>query len=510
MQQHLSRLRRGRVWRHRPTSLRRHRPKPLIGAVAALATLSLLATPVAGTSASESNPATSDQPVSLSMTVASGEPVPLSMLTESLFGRHGKRYGTGSGVDVAIIDSGVTRVAGLDQPGKVFYGPDLSNEGGLPNLTNLDTYGHGTHLAGIIAGDDGKQVVGIAPDSRLVSLKVAGATGETDVAQVIAAIDWVVEHKNDNGLNIRVLNLAFGVPGVTSNVGDPLSAAVERAWGAGIVVVAAVGNRGNDVGGVDSPAISPYVLAVGAVTQRDSLGWLDEIPSWTSGGNGVRDPDVLAPGRSIQSFRVPGSMLDQMYPTARVGERYFLGSGTSQSAAVVSGYVASLLSVDSSLSPDQVKYLFKRYAHDMKRGSKVDGDGKIDPRAVLRGSSRIRRVPQQNFPHAWSGVGANGAAVPQPTGASWSGGTWVGASWSGGTWSGASWSGASWSGASWSGGVWSGASWSSASWSGASWSGASWSGASWSGASWSGASWSSASWSSASWSGVSWSGEVWE
>jgi serine protease AprX len=445
----------------------------VLGGVAVLATLSLLAAPVADSSANGSVSATSERPVSLSMTVAPGQPVPLAMLTERMFGRRG-RSGSGSGVDVAIIDSGVTRVEGLDQPGKVFYGPDLSNEGGVPELANLDTYGHGTHLAGIIAGDDGQQVVGIAPESRLVSVKVAGATGETDVAQVIAAIDWVVEHQHDNGLNIRVLNLAFGVPGVASNVGDPLSAAVERAWGAGIVVVAAVGNRGNDAGGVDSPAVSPYVLAVGAVTRLDSRGWHDSIPSWTSGGNGVRDPDVLAPGRSIQSLRVPGSTLDVLNPNARVAERYFLGSGTSQSAAVVSGYVAGLLSLDSRLSPDQVKYLFKRYADEMQRGSKVDGDGKIDPRAVTRFRGRARWAPVQNHPHAWTGVGVDGAVVPEPNGASWSGGTWDGASWSGGTWSGASWSGASWSGASWSAGVWSGASWSGASWSGVSWSGEVW------------------------------------
>ena len=105
-----------------------------------------------------------------------------------------------------------------------------------------------------ITGDDGDEVGGIAPRSRLVSVKVAGATGETDIAQVIAGIDWVVQHKNDNGLVLRVLNLSLGVDGVKTNIGDPLSAAVERAWAAGIVIVAAVGNRGNEVGGVDSPA----------------------------------------------------------------------------------------------------------------------------------------------------------------------------------------------------------------------------------------------------------------
>ena len=269
-----------------------------------------------------------------------------------------KKGHRGQGIDVALIDSGVTPVVGLHQPGKIVNGPDLSNEGGLPNLANLDTYGHGTHLAGIIAGDDGDRVRGIAPESRIVSLKVAGATGETNIAQVIAAIDWVVEHKNDNGLNIRVLNLSLGLPDVEASAGDPLSAAVERAWDAGIVVVAAAGNRGHDAGGIDSPAIAPPVIAVGAHESYDGSGAQDWIAPWTSGGTTERHADVVAPGRSIMSFRVPGSMLDTMYPSAVVEDKYFLGSGSSQSAAVVSGFSAALLSRDPSLTPDQIKYLF--------------------------------------------------------------------------------------------------------------------------------------------------------
>jgi serine protease AprX len=456
-----------------------------------------------GLSAASSAPATEEGAITLSMSVKPGQPVPMSLIRAKASKQYDGKGARGGGIDVAIIDSGITPVRGLDQPGKVIYGPDLSNEGAIANLANLDTFGHGTHLAGIIAGNDGDQVLGIAPESRLVSLKVAGATGETHVAQVIAAIDWVVEHKNDNGLNIRVLNLSLGVPDIKSSIGDPLSAAVERAWKNGIVVVAAAGNRGNTIGGVDSPAVSPYVIAVGATESYSSWGRGDTVPSWSSGGNSTRTPDVLAPGRSIMSFRVPGSFLDQKYPGAAVGEKYFVGSGTSQSAAVQSGYVAALLSRNPQLTPDQVKYMFTRYAKDMVPGTIVDGFGKINPKATARQIAKAGKARAQKFaPALTPGQGA-------PASNNWTGGSWNGASWSGGTWSGASWSGASWSGASWSGASWSGASWSSASWSGASWSGASWSGASWSGASWSGASWSGASWSGASWSGASWSSVAW-
>ncbi len=432
------------------------------------------------------------------MAVRPGEPVIMKMVTEKSNGEYAGKGATGQGIDVALIDSGVTPVYGLNQPGKIVYGPDLSNEGGQANLRNLDTYGHGTHLAGIINGDDGDMVGGIAPDSRIVSVKVAGATGQTDIAQVIAGIDWVVEHKNDHGLNIRVLNLSLGMPGVTTSQGDPLSAAVERAWNAGIVVVAAAGNRGTAAGGIDSPAVSPYVIAVGAHEMYDSSGAQDFIAPWSSVGNQYRQPDFLAPGRSIMSFRVPGSKLDQMYPSARVDGKYFLGSGSSQAAAVMSGFVAAMLSRYPEFTNDQVKYVFQQKSIDFKDvASTVDGYGKISPKDAIRAPKVALSAPTQQFTPAL-GTNSN-QTVSTPAGATWSGGTWNGATWSGGTWSGATWSGATWSGATWSGGVWSGATWSGATWSGATWSGATWSGATWSGATWSGA----------TWSGTSWSGEMW-
>jgi serine protease AprX len=440
--------------------------------------------------------------ITLSMAVRPGEPVPMRIVTEKSSGELYKKGYRGQGIDVALIDSGVAPVIGLDQPGKILYGPDLSGEAGMANLANLDTYGHGTHLAGIIAGDDGDQVGGIAPESRIVSIKVAGATGETHIEQVVAAIDWVVEHKNDNGLNIRVLNLSLGLPDVPSSANDPLSAAVERAWNAGIVVVAAAGNRGNNIGGIDSPAVSPYVLAVGAHESYDSSGAQDWIAPWSSGGNTTRHADVVAPGRSIMSFRVPGSTLDQMFPTARVDDRYFLGSGTSQSAAVVSGFTAALLSRDPSLTPDQVKYLFMVEAKDLKdTESYIDGDGKIQPKEVARSLKDATQAPVQQWPLALSD---SSTGITAPSGTSWSGGGWSGTSWSGGSWSGTSWSGTSWSGTSWSGTSWSGTSWSGTSWSGTSWSDASWSGTSWSGTSWSGTSWSGTSWSTGIWSTTDW------
>ena len=121
---------------------------------------------------------------------------------------------TGAGVDVAVIDTGVAPVAGLNTAGKIINGPDLSLESQAANLRNLDTNGHGTFMAGLIAGKDATMTApyasapasayrGIAPDARIVSITVATADGGVDVSQVIAAIDWAVQHRNDNGMNIR-------------------------------------------------------------------------------------------------------------------------------------------------------------------------------------------------------------------------------------------------------------------------------------------------------------------
>src|ERR1700686_4358755 len=130
------------------------------------------------------------------------------------------------------MDSGVAPRNGLKTPGKAVNGPDLSFESQVPSLQYLDTCGHGTHMAGIIAGRDSSvtsvssndttHFLGMAPDAQFVSLKVADARGQTDVSQVLAAIDWVVQHQNDPGMNIRVLNISYAAISNKKYVLDPL------------------------------------------------------------------------------------------------------------------------------------------------------------------------------------------------------------------------------------------------------------------------------------------------
>ena len=262
---------------------------------------------------------------------------------------------TGKGVGIALIDTGVVPVAGLTD-GNVANGPDLSLESQVPGLVRRDTYGHGTHLAGIIAGRDaaGGTFQGVAPDAKLLSIKVGAANGAVDVTQVMAAVDWVVAHRNDDPANpIKVLNLSYGTDSTQSWVSSPLSEAVENAYLAGINVIVAAGNTG---GNILNPGSNPYIVTVGATDPRGTTNPADDtIATFSSTGTSKDNaPDVMAPGRSIVSLRDPGSYADVNYPAARVGDRFFTGSGTSQAAAVVSGAAAVLLQKYPTLSPMQV------------------------------------------------------------------------------------------------------------------------------------------------------------
>jgi serine protease AprX len=451
-----------------------------------------------------------------------------------------QRGWTGEGVDVALVDSGVAPVEGLTV--NVINGPDLSFESQASNLTDVDTYGHGTHLAGLIAGRDSSipptkedemvddHFVGAAPGARIVSLKVAASDGATDVSQVIAAIDWVVQHRNSDGLNIRVLNLSFGTDGTQDYRLDPLAYAVEVAWLHGIVVVVAAGNSGFGTPQLNDPAYDPYVIAVGADDTRGTDDPKDDvIPSWQSRGNTLRHPDVVAPGKSIVSLRDPGSFVDQNNATARVGaSRFFRGSGSSQAAAIVSGSVATLLEQRPQLTPDQVKALLVQTAVPLPNADPVaQGAGLINlHRAREAATSTIANVAQ-TWPRS-TGLGslqlARGSVAVEDDDvalqgeqtifgdpwdpASWASQSWDGTTWSGGTWSGRTWSGDCWCGQSWTGRTWSGRTWSGSSWTGRTWSGRTWSGRTWTAGGWAGASWDTADAPSALSAGA-WSSTLW-
>ena len=432
-----------------------------------------------------------------------------------------QRGWTGEGIDVALIDSGVAPVPGIDM--QVINGPDLSFDSQAPDLTAIDTYGHGTHMAGLIAGRDaaippGKEdeevdhyFVGAAPGARIVSIKVAASDGATDVSQVIAAIDWIVQHRNSDGLNIRVLNLSFGTDGTQDYQLDPLAYATEVAWHHGIVVVVAAGNSGFGTPQLNDPAYDPYVIAVGGDDTRGTDDPKDDvIPSWQSRGNALRHPDLVAPGKSIVSLRDPGSFVDEANQGARVGAtRFFKGSGSSQAAAIVSGAVATILEQHPELTPDQVKALLMQTAVPLPNADPIaQGAGLINLHRARDAKLSTVADAVQTWPRS-TGLGslqlARGSVVTEDDGIVLEGeqtifgDTWDPATWASSSWDGTSWSGGDWSARTWSGDCWCGSSWSARTWSARTWSGSAWSARTWSGRTWSARTWSGSGWSAGSW-----------
>ncbi len=435
---------------------------------------------------------------------------------------------TGKGVDVALIDSGVAPVAGLNTPGKLVNGPDLSLDSQNPTLRYLDAYGHGTFVAGLIAAND-PTYRGMAPDARLVSLKVGAADGAVDVSQVIAAIDWVVQHAHDPGLNIRVINLSYGTNSLQDPTTDPLAYAAEQAWKRGIVVVAAGGNYGfqsqRNAPALADPAYDSSLLAVGSI---DTMGTLtmsdDQVPSfspWPKRG-ATRGVDLVTAGAHLQGLRVPNSYIDVNHPEGYLDSRYFRGSGTSQSAALVSGAAALVLQRYPDATPDQVKQLLMGTATYLRgEKSQAQGDGELNLAAALaaplpsagpaslddKGTGSLEQARGTDHLTAPDGSVLSGEqdifgkpfdsaaiAALEASASSWSGGTWNASTWSGSSWSGVNWLASTWSASSWSASSWSASSWSANTWSGSSWSASSWSGSTWSANTWSGAGWQGATW----------------
>ena len=268
---------------------------------------------------------------------------------------------TGNSVTVAVLDSGIAPDADLVSPtNRIIASVNFADQRVSP-----DPGGHGTHIAGIIAGNgtnSAGQFVGIAPQANLVDVRVLDSRGSGRISSVVRGIEWVLANRAT--YNIRVINLSFGAPATTSYRTDPMATAIEIAWRRGLVVVAAAGNTGPSANTVVTPGTDPYAITVGATDDQgtltpgdDTLAWFS---AWGTADSNVK-PDVVAPGRRIVSIRVPGSALDTLFPdhvvVAQNGATYMRLSGTSQATAVVSGEAALLLQGRPTLYPDQVKAL---------------------------------------------------------------------------------------------------------------------------------------------------------
>jgi serine protease AprX len=303
---------------------------------------------------------------------------------------------TGKGVTVALIDTGVY-AAHPDLAGRVVHCEDFSHEANT-EAHCADTFGHGTFMAGLIAGNgasSGGAHTGTAPEANIVSVKLAGFDGATDVSNVLAGIQWTVAHKSAYG--IRVMNLSLGTDSSQSHLLSPLNYAVQKAWKAGIVVVVSAGNSGPNSKTILKPADDPWVITVGASNDEGTIAITDDrVPVFSGRGptrsNGIAKPDVVAPGVHTIGLRSPGSAVDQLYgATAAVGESYFRGTGTSMSAALASGVAAQILQANPALNPDQVKYRFTSTAKKIVDTSAyAAGKGIVDAYAATKSTSTAK------------------------------------------------------------------------------------------------------------------------
>ena len=409
----------------------------------------------------------------------------------------------GAGVTVAVVDTGIAPVA--DLAGRVIGGVDFS---GGDNPYD-DEFGHGTFVAGLIAGDgtsSGGAYKGVAPEANLVSIKIAGEDGSSDVSHVLAAVQWAVSFRHDYG--IRVLNLSLGTDSTQSYWLSPLNAAVEKAWDSGIVVTVSSSNAGPGPGTVTKPGDDPLVVTVGALDDRGTPGRGDDLMAGFSGegptvADGLTKPDLVAPGRSVISLRAPGSKIDDHYPGSRVGSKYFKGSGTSFSSAIASGSAALLLQREPGLTADQVKArLLGTAARGPVGSANVDGHGSLDTYAAAHAGTfdsanqdvvRSLGTGSLNLDRGTLGVQIETGELLDPVFRLLSPvlvlllGTektaqnllfdpvdYLATEWTGARWYDSQWSGARWYGARWYGARWYGARWYESSWYGARWYGIAW------------------------------------
>ena len=287
---------------------------------------------------------------------------------------------TGAGVGVAVIDTGID--GGLadfsDAQGtsrvvaSVVTNPDATT----PN----DNYGHGTHVAGIIAGDSTRRpagdplagkYVGIAPEANLIAIKAADDAGDGTILDAIYGLQFVVDHKDD--YNIRVVNLSVSSTVAESYLTDPLDAAVESAYFHGVVVVTAAGNRGNAADAVQyAPANDPYAITVGAVDDQGTTVRADDtFATWSSTGvtqDGFNKPEIAAPGAHIVSTLAPGSAYSTLCPQCVVDGSYLQIGGTSMAAPVVAGVAALIIQAHPDWTPDQIKSTLIATGRDVPGG----------------------------------------------------------------------------------------------------------------------------------------------
>ncbi|MBV9927520.1 MAG: S8 family serine peptidase [Acidobacteria bacterium] len=340
----------------------------------------------------------------------------------SVMGNYNPTY-DGTGVGIAVLDSGIdpNHTAFTTETGstsRIVYSRDFTGE----NRTD-DPYGHGTHAASIAAGNGAVSngaYRGIAPNAKIVNLRVLNSQGKGTVSALLAALDWI--KTNRTTYNIRVVSLSLGTSAVDSYTVDPLCLAVRGLVDAGVVVVAAAGNEGKDGSGnkiygqIHSPGIDPSVITVGAANTFGTDARNDDgVASYSSRGptrgswtdaagakhyDNLVKPDLVAPGNKIIDAQSAGNLLVTQNPTldanvsgSAARDQMYL-SGTSMATPVVSGAAALLLQANPSLTPNLVKALLMYTAQQLPGFNAFEqGAGEVN----LEGAMRLARLARTDL-----------------------------------------------------------------------------------------------------------------
>ena len=393
---------------------------------------------------------------------------------------------TGRGVGVAVVDSGV--YAHPDLAGRIVAAIDFTSL--APTVSNIplgDVGGHGTHVAGLIAGDgtrSGGLYTGVAPNANIIDVRVIDGHGSSNVSIILRGLQWILANKAT--YNIKVVNMSLGATPTGSYKSDLMATAAEILNFAGVAVVVSAGNTGPLAGTITTPGTDPYVITVGALDDNGTALRTDDLmATYSSRGRtpfeNLAKPDLVAPGRKMVSLRAPGSELDSLFPDRQVtvlgsaSADYYKLSGTSMAAPVVSGTIALMFERNPNLSTAQVKSRLKSSATPLAFGTANDrGAGLVNAYGATssasaekeRGAGRVsdafakdmkRFIQGQQF--VWRDLAYNGGV--DSGGTSWEGVTWENVRWDSVTWENVTWEGFTWEGVTWEGVTWETVTWQS-------------------------------------------------
>ena len=275
-----------------------------------------------------------------------------------------KSFYTGKGIGVCILDTGIYEH--IDFTGRIWTFYDFLDFKRRP----YDDNGHGTHVAGLVAGDGTASMGkyrGAAPGCGIIALKVLDRYGNGSQDDVLRALRWIREYRQQ--YRIRVVNISVGTTCNSKRNHARLLESVEQLWDEGVVVVTAAGNQGPRPGSITAPGSSKKVITL---RSSDLLEARSAISGRGPTAECVCKPDIVAPGNKIMSC-VPGKPYS-----------YGVKSGTSMSTPLVTGAIACALEKNPALTNTDIKTMLMNSADDMGLPQNLQGWGKFNRRKFLK------------------------------------------------------------------------------------------------------------------------------